>query len=42
MDACGLEDGIKVLGKLGVTVVEQEAGMSHGSVLGGQVASELF
>src|SRR5208283_3280143 len=41
-NACGVEDGIEVLGEFGIAVVEQEAGISHGPVVGGDIAGDLF
>src|SRR5208283_5692843 len=42
LNAGGLEDGIEVLGEFGIAVVEQEAGIGHGPVGGGDVAGDLF
>ena len=41
-NANGAEDGRKSLGEFGVAVVEQEAGIGHGPVRGGEVAGDLF
>ena len=41
-NACGMEDRIEVLGEFGIAVVEQEAGISHGPVGGGDIAGDLF
>ena len=42
MNACGMEDGIEVLGEFGIAIMEQEAGIGHGPVAGGEVAGDLF
>src|ERR1022692_3222145 len=41
-NACGMEDRIEVLGEFGIAVVEQEVGISHGPVGGGDIAGDLF
>src|SRR5664279_4209310 len=41
-NACGMEDGVEILGEFGIAVVEQEAGIGHGPVVGGDVAGDLF
>src|SRR5271157_4611177 len=41
-NACGMEDGIEVLGEFGIAVVEQEAGIGHGPVVVGDIAGDLF
>ena len=41
-NACGMEDGVEILGEFGIAVVEQEAGISHGPVGGGDIAGDLF
>ena len=40
--ARGQEHGREGLGEFGVAVVEQEAGIGHGPVRGGEVAGDLF
>src|SRR5271166_5408278 len=42
LNACGMEDGIEVVGEFGIAVVEQEAGIGHGPVGGGDIAGDLF
>src|ERR1039457_5360838 len=41
-NACGVEDGVEILGEFGIAVVEQEASIGHGPVGGGDVAGDLF
>src|SRR5271157_2492089 len=42
LNAGGVEDRIEVLGEFGIAVVEQEAGIGHGRVGGGDIAGDLF
>src|SRR5208282_5435659 len=42
LNACGMEDGIEVLGEFGIAVVQEEAGIGHGPVVGGDIAGDLF
>src|SRR5271167_347366 len=42
LNAGGVEDRIEVLGEFGIAVVEQEAGIGHGPVVGGDIAGDLF
>src|SRR5208337_5095290 len=42
LNAGGVEDRIEVVGEYGIAVVEQEAGVGHGPVVGGDVAGDLF
>src|SRR5208282_5136156 len=42
LNACGAEKSIEVLGEFGIAVVQQEAGVGHGTFGGGQVTRSLF
>src|ERR1035438_7920599 len=42
LNAGGVEDRIEVVGEFGIAVVEQEAGIGHGRVGGGDIAGDLF
>src|SRR5271157_980978 len=42
LNACGVEDGVEILGEFSIAVVEQEAGVGHGRVVVGDIAGDLF
>ena len=42
LNACGMEDSVEVLGEFGIAVVQEETGIGHGRVVGGDVAGDLF
>src|SRR5271167_2783160 len=42
LNACGMEDGVEILGEFGMAIMEQEAGIGHGPVVGGDIAGDLF
>src|SRR5208337_2920704 len=42
LNACGVEDGVEILGEFSIAVVEQEASIGHGRVVVGDIAGDLF